>query len=120
MATLSKRRWFRFSLATLLVVVTGLSLWLGRQTRLARQQDAAVRAIVAGEGVVLYNDDSQSSSPKAVGAPSIFVSLRHAVGDDYFRTVKSVDLATNLGRRKGTREPKATPAILAQLADLPD
>ena len=42
----SRRRWLRFSLRTLFIVVTLLCVWLGIQVNAARRQREAVTAIL--------------------------------------------------------------------------
>jgi internalin A len=118
---ITKGRWFRFSLASMLVVVTAFSLWLGRATYVARRQSHAVAAITAAEGIVIFDDESSwivSVAPTT--QLSLLEWLQERIGEDYFRTVEAVDFATNAGRRKGSQEPKATDTSLALLAGVPE
>jgi hypothetical protein len=48
-------RWLRFSLRTLLVVITVLCVWLGIQVNAARRQKHAVAAILKSAGEVVYD-----------------------------------------------------------------
>jgi hypothetical protein len=50
-----RRRWFRFSLRTLFVLLTILCIWLGVLVLRARNQQRAVQAITAAGGWVLYD-----------------------------------------------------------------
>jgi len=50
-----KRRWFRFSLRTILVVITFLCIWLAVKFSAARRQHEAVKAILEVGGNVLYD-----------------------------------------------------------------
>ena len=50
-----KRRWFRFSLRTFLVIVTLICVWLGWEFSSARKQKQAVEAIRAIGGNAFYD-----------------------------------------------------------------
>ena len=52
---IKRRRWFRFSLRMLLVVVTVLCVWLGFKVNAARRQKEAVEAILKAGGQVSYD-----------------------------------------------------------------
>ena len=98
-----RRRWFRFSLRLLFVVMTVLCIWLGIQVNAARRQKEAVAAILRAGGEVNY-DYQMMPDPivPAMGGFSIsFFSmfyadrnvsppgptwLRNQFGDEYFRT----------------------------------
>jgi hypothetical protein len=41
-----RRRWFRISLRTLLLLVTVLCIWLGVKVNLARRQKEAIAALI--------------------------------------------------------------------------
>jgi len=96
----------RFSLATLLVVVTALSIWFAKITNDAREQAAAIKGVQAKEGIVQFD---------TLAVPDW---LKKAIGEEYFRDEKSVCFATNRGRTRATNEPKATAATLEYLASL--
>ena len=67
-----RRRWFQYSLRTLLVLVTVLCVfcvWLGLVSERARKQREAVAAIEAMGGVVYYDyqvDSSGTLLPKGI------------------------------------------------------
>lgn len=75
----TRRRWFRFSLRMLFVVVTVLCVWLGFMVNAARRQREAVEAIVKAGGTVMY--DYKPGEP---------IWGRNASGNDYFQTVYAV------------------------------
>jgi hypothetical protein len=50
-----KRRWFRFSLRTLLLAVTIFGVWLGSRVHHAHQQKKAIAAIEAIDGYWYYD-----------------------------------------------------------------
>ena len=52
---IKRRRWFRFSLRMLLVVVTVLCVWLAIKVNAARRQKEAVAAILSAGGTVNYD-----------------------------------------------------------------
>jgi Leucine-rich repeat (LRR) protein len=121
MFSVKRRPRLRFSLLTLLIAITVLSLWLGWQTFLANRQKAAVDAIGDAEGIVIFADDSRTSAPVPNSEQQAFGErLRESIGLDYFRTAKTVDFATNNGRRRRTREPKVTQQSLDHIASLVD
>jgi hypothetical protein len=117
-----KRRWFRFSLRALLVLVTVLCVWLGVKVNVARRQKEAVAAILRAGGTVCYDcqfipksnpsglplldyrfdRDAQSSAP---------AWLRFLIGDDCFRTVTAVYF--------NDPHPNITKADIDQIAKLP-
>jgi hypothetical protein len=56
--------WFRYSLRTLLVVVTVLACWLAWNVNIARQRKQAIARIVSEGGQVITWTDVANSSPK--------------------------------------------------------
>ena len=60
-----KRRWFQFSLRTLLIVVTALAVWLGLRVDRANRQQEAVEAI-EDQGGDVYYDYQQKPAAKSV------------------------------------------------------
>jgi hypothetical protein len=99
-----KSRWFRFSLRTLLLLITALCVWLGIQINAARRQRDAVAAMIKAGGTVVYDYQvaparNTSGFPRGLRMPySIDTdklppgnsSLRSLFGDDCFRTVIAV------------------------------
>ena len=114
-----KRRWFRFSLRTFLLVVTVLCIWLGIKVNEARRQKEAVDAILKAGGMVHYDYQTLPNIPSenhwnigynANALPTGPPFLRKLFGDDCFRKVILV-------RFSQTDIPES---ILRQLANLPD
>ncbi len=98
-----KRRWFQYSLGTLLLFVTVCAVpcsWLSVKMRQAERQREAATAIEKLGGKVRWDS-------KASGKPAW---LRGLLGDHFFNTVRSVDLvgtkATDAGLEnlKGLRQ----------------
>src|SRR5262245_47882876 len=93
------KRWLRFSLRTMLLLITVLCIWLGFQVNAARRQREAVAAILDAGGTVYY--DYQVIS-RGVGLPRYGFDLsrtppgpewlRKYIGGDYFCTAIVVDL----------------------------
>jgi Leucine Rich repeat len=95
----NRRRWLRFSLRTLLVVMTVLCVWLGFKVNAARRQKEAVEAIIKAGGTVTFgyqcvpvrgNPDALALDPNAL--PNAPAWLRTCLGDDFFRTADEVIL----------------------------
>ena len=98
--TKPKRRWFRFRLRTLLVVMTALCVWLGFKVNAARRQKEAVTAILKAGGTVSFDYQMVQPGP---GNPTDFAIdsnalpsgptwLRNVLGVDFFSNVISVSL----------------------------
>ncbi len=93
-----KRRFFRYSLRTLMIVVTLFCIWLGITAKRAREQKYAVEAIRELGGMVFY--EHQAIPFFAIGrSPPGFTIvepgpkwLRRFIGDEYFFTVSLVNL----------------------------
>jgi hypothetical protein len=96
-----RRRWFRFSLRVLLIVVTVLCVWLGIQVNAARRQKNALEAILKAGSTVGF--DYQVTPPPTgfpvgdidtqIEAPhTVPVWLRQIFGEDFFRTVVMCNL----------------------------
>jgi hypothetical protein len=94
METKSQRRWFRYSLRTLLVLVTIASVafcWLGLKMRQSQRQKEAVEAIRKLGGYVAYYHEGRHMvvAPPPPGP----VWLRTLAGDDVFSQVHHVRLS---------------------------
>ncbi len=91
-----KRRWFQFSLRSLLIFVTlvGCGLgWLGFKVRAASRQQANVAAIVKLGGSVEYDYDNDAQGNRVPNpTPPGPKWLRGLLGDDFFRDVTGCDL----------------------------
>ena len=82
-----KRRWFQFSLRTLMIVVVIVAIpcaWLGRKIERKRQEREAVAAIKKMGGLVGY--DYQMAGAKPPGPDW----LRNVLGENIFSEVASV------------------------------
>ena len=89
-----RRRWYQFSLRTLLIVVTlaGCGLgWLGPKAYQARRQQAVVAAIRQLGGKVAYDYEFNSKGEPSPNSESFRSAWLHAlVGDDCFGNVCEV------------------------------
>ncbi len=114
----NRRRWLRFSLRTLLVVMTVLCVWLGFKVNAARRQKEAVDAILKAGGFVNYDYElapvksgKQDDFPIYVSAsPPAPEWMRKYLGDEYFQDVIGVRFANRT----------ISESDLAQLAKLPE
>ncbi len=71
-----KRRFFRYSLRTLMLVVTVFCVWMGITANQARDQKQAVEVVLGLGGTVLYEHEIDGfESPD----PRIAVSFAHRV-----------------------------------------
>jgi len=87
----AKRRWFAYSLRTLMIVTAVAALWLGIKTNQVRRQRVAVAAIKASGGRVIYDFQRQGAGQKQDEKPPAPKWLRDLIGDDYFQSVVAVD-----------------------------
>ena len=93
MTTRSKRRRFRFSLRTLLVVflVLGLGLgWFAYKMRQAERQRRAVEGIEEVGGRVWYDYELEAHQRGKAPEPPAPAWLRELIGDDLFADVSYV------------------------------
>jgi len=100
-----KTRWLRFSLRTLLLLVTAICIWLGVQVKSARRQRDAV-AVLLNTGAMIHYDYEVVPRPRPAAAPVGLrftdtaydqnllprgpAWLREKIGDDYFKRVIAV------------------------------
>jgi len=84
-----RRRFFRYSLRTLFVVVTVFCLWMGWQVKRAKDQGQAVKAIQEAGGRVTYR--YQDDNPARRNAPYPYPPwLSEFLGEDLLLTVVGV------------------------------
>ena len=94
-----KRRWFQFSLRTLLMLALlvglGMATWIVPIKKSAEKQKAAVEAIKSDSGYVTYDYEVDSSGNGITAAePPGPAWLRRLLGDDFFTTVVGVGVNT--------------------------
>jgi hypothetical protein len=109
-----KRRWFQFSLRTLLLVTAALAIWLGQVTERVRRQRKAVESLTAIQADIFYNANfcHDDARPLAFSLGQFYYHvterdwqhddedeaprgpkwLQDWIGVDYFRSVIAVDL----------------------------
>jgi hypothetical protein len=96
-----KRRWYQFSLRTLLIFTALASCglgWLGFKIQQARRQQTAIAAIEKLGGRIQYDYDVDSQGNNVANAVLPGAAWLHALlGDDFFRTAYGVDLSDGSG-----------------------
>ena len=92
-----KRRWFQFSLRTVLLLMSVFALWLGIKTHRVRQQEDAIRKIAAWGGTAHFGYQISTNfrgdrilDPKALPPGPSW--LRRIIGESYLRDVVEVSL----------------------------
>lgn len=117
-----KRRWFQFSLRTLLVFVllVGIGMsWFAVKVRQAREQKEVVEAISQAGGSVLYDwVYSYDYDPNEIPKPPGPIILRKLFGDDFLDTVVEVEIQCG-DPVTGTAPPLPT-GFLDHLEQLPE
>ncbi len=103
--TKPRRRWLRFSLRTLLVVIAVGCVWLGSIANRAQKQRRAVEVITNLGGTVNYDYESDG-----LKRPAYPAWLRNLLPQDYLTTVNTVRLSKS----------QITDDDLQILANLPD
>ena len=92
-----KRRWLRFNLRTLLIVLTVFCVWLGWYLLRVEQQRDAVRWVAEDGGTVRYDYDFDLDDESIDdGKPSVPKWLLDMLGVDYFSTVTFVGISMEL------------------------
>ena len=104
-----KRRWYQYSIRTLLVTMVVISVplgWLACKIRQAREQRIVVQQIQELGGMAIHCGGLE---PREEWPPRVPSWLLKTLGDDFFRTINYVDL----------RGSKVTDADLVRLRALP-
>jgi hypothetical protein len=117
----ARRRWLRFRLRTLFVLVTLACVWLGWQGKRAREQKAAVAAVHGAGGTLFYSFQYGSSGGLLdTIRPVVPAWLRDFLGEDFFITVQGVSLGTDAAPADGrlTVDARVTDAMLQRLKPL--
>ena len=95
MSASSKRRWFQFSLRTLILlmlVVGGGCGWLARWVEQGRRQEAAVAELAKLGAIITYEfQDENSAGNPIAAAPYGPEWLRKWLGDGFFNRVVAVE-----------------------------
>jgi hypothetical protein len=87
-----ERRWLRFSLKTIFVLVTLYCVWLAVVTLQARKQQRAVKRIQELHGAVAFAFELDAQGNwKQNPQPFVPAWIRNALGEDYFRRVAIVN-----------------------------
>jgi len=93
-----KRRWFQFSLRTLLVFTVVVAIvcgWIGSKIEKKRRERQAVKALTMVGGLVFYDFQFDRSGELIAGAePPGPRWLRKLLGNDFFTNVVGVGLST--------------------------
>ena len=96
-----RRRWYQYSLRSLLILMLLVSLfmsWFTVKRKRALAQKKAVEAIVAADGIVQYDYEFDKNGDWVKGATGRGLQwLRKVVGTDYFDSVASVQVDSKEG-----------------------
>jgi hypothetical protein len=90
-----RRRWLRFSLRSLLILITVLSIWLGVKVNQARRQKEAVAALRQLGATVYYSHQRRDTFPNSYDLAndlSVPGWLRELAGDDFFQSAACVQV----------------------------
>jgi len=94
-----RRRWLRYSLVTLLILVLLASIvagWLAKQLQRRMRQHEAVEAILATGGGVRFDFEiDQSGNPLTEAAPPGPAWLRYWIGDDLCANVVEAEVQSD-------------------------
>lgn len=109
-----ERRWLRFSLRTVLLVITLGALLLGWRVSQVRRQQAAVARIVEAGGSVRYRFDRPRFGQTHESGRPILTGpawMRRLMGDEGFQVVHAVDLP-------GTRKDQELMELISSFRQL--
>jgi len=88
MASLSQRRWLRFSLRTVFVLVTVVALWLGWELSIVRARRIALLELRSDPAIDVYTD-AQIELPVESPQDAVTIStLRILLGDEPVQIIR--------------------------------
>ncbi len=112
-----KRRWYQYSLRTLMIVVTLFAVacsWFAVKLQQAKRQKYAALAIMELGGFVGYEYEMTSSRVRLRGATPALAWLRGILGDDFFNAV----IYVNLSGKNISADYKGRIAVLDNSTDM--
>lgn len=112
------RRWLRFSLRSLLLVVTGLSIWLGLHLDAVRRQSAAIAEVKRLGGRACYDYQYAGDGELTEGESPSPVWLFGWLGPDFFHDVVFVDMSRNADGQENTQTTDEIKAVLPDFREL--
>ena len=115
----SKRRWFQFSLRTLLLAVLVVAVWLGWYCDRARRQKQSVTAISRLGGWVYYDYELVNDKYDPQAASWVPGWLRSQLGVDFFHNVVEVNLVYHYDKGKRLDNAQVTDGALYRLDGFP-
>jgi hypothetical protein len=120
-----RRRWLRFSLRTLLILVTVICVWMGiEKSRVLKQDRVATEVRELGGNVFLGYRFDPSGKPKEFSKRSVPAWVTSVIDEKYFLTVVTVNFDNDFGNRPSERSKahgsQATDEGLVLLKDVPN
>jgi hypothetical protein len=113
-----RRCWIQFSVRTAVIGVAAAAVFLGLEVNSARKQATAVAAVKAYGGFVHYDYEYVNGTYVPGRQPRAPDWLRHAIGDDYFRTVVEVNLIFDGAGAAQVQTERTDDAVMPALRDL--
>jgi hypothetical protein len=108
------RRWFRFSLGTMFLVVTVFAVWLGVEVNEVRRKARAVSVIESCSGKVTYDYEwSVTEAYRPHATPPGPRWLRRLLGEYYRANVVEVQLFAGHGRTPENLNDDAARSLIA-------
>jgi Leucine-rich repeat (LRR) protein len=86
-----KRRWFQYSIRSLLLLTTVLAVWLAVQVNRAHRQKLAVSTIMHAGGKIAYDHEMLTREHPQPTEPPGPLWLRRILGDEYFLRPAAVE-----------------------------
>ncbi len=120
----TRRRWLRFSLRSLLVLMAVIGVWLGfEKSRVLKQAQVAAKVRALGGDVFSGYRFDPSGKPKEFSKRTVPPWITNFIGEDYFVTIVTVNFDKNFGDRPADRSKahatQVTNEALVLLEDAP-